>query len=700
MNKIFSKIVIGILLLISCNSLISFASAPLEAYGLNTIAGNSTYLRTSKITPNSAVIFQVTDPMGEVTTLSAVTNENGVAQSEFSNYYTERAGNYLVAVKMEADSFFSNATTFIVYSGEVSLNNSTLSPTDQVIRSYDDDALITVQLFDDYDNPIQGHLVKLISSAENDSIELYSNSELTDSNGQISFKVASSDVGTVTYTAYDVTSDVILSSKAKVVYFDNTDYIFSNNVPDDYAYAAIGNSSLAVDGLKFDEIPSSIKTGESINFTLSAIDNEEEIVGSYIGTVRFSVTDGNASYVNIPEDYTFTEQDLGEHTFSLALSFQQDGSYKIEARDTENNAIFGEYIFIVGGGTNNTNSSGITISNPAPGTYSNNIQVISGKAPAGSQLKIFDNEVAISSITADASGVFSYTTTALADGDHKIYVANVNEIGTIISASETIIIKIDTAVPEISQIVLEPANSVNPGAIVTVKLYTQDDLSQAAVIFNDNIYELKKSAEGYYEGSFAAPIEFGDYDLGVVLVDQLGNESKLEKQAKVNVGGDLGADDSTVLADVTNLKVTPEDHRATLNWDAPKTLVFKIKNYRVYYGLSPNQLTEAIDTFTDSTTWYIPNLKNGVEYYFAVIAIDEKGNVSQHFSNIVAGTPNPIVENVPSPDVTLGTAGSDALDEMEKDASESGPEIIWLTVFSLLGGAFYTIMRKTRESIE
>lgn len=696
MNKFFLKIVIGILVLISCHSLISFASAPLEAYGLNTIAGNSTYLRTSKTIPNASIVFQVTDPMGEITILSTVTNENGVAQNELSNYYTERAGNYLVSTKLEADLLFGNATTFIVYPNEVSLNNSVLTPTDQVVRSYDDDdALISIQLFDDYDNPIEGHLVKLISSADDDSIELYSSSELTDADGQIIFKVFSSDVGTVTYTAYDVTSDVILSSKAKVVYFDNTDYIFSNDIPDDYGYAALGNSSLGVDGFKFDEIPSSIKTGESINFTLSAIDNKDEIVSSYTGKVRFSVTDGSASYVNIPEDYTFTEQDLGEHTFSLALSFQQDGTYKIEAKDTENTAIFGEYDFTVGGGSSDS-SGGIKIANPSPGTYSNNIQVISGTAAKGSQLKIFDNDVSIASITADASGVFSYTTGALPDGEHVIYIATVNEVGTIVSASDPITIKIDTAGPEVTQIVLEPSDSVNPGAIVTVKLYTSDDLSQAAIIFNENIYELKKSTEGYYEGSFAAPIEFGDYNLGVVLVDQLGNEVKLENQKKLNVGGVLGEDNSTTLGDVSSLKADPQDHRVTLNWEAPKTLVYKIKNYRVYYGLSPNQLTEAIDTLTDATTWYLPNLKNGVEYYFAVIALDEKGNLSEHFSNIVASTPNPIVENVPPPEVTLGTAGGEALDEMKKDPSQSGPEIIWLVVFSLLGGAFYTIMRKNR----
>jgi hypothetical protein len=47
--------------------------------------------------------------------------------------------------------------------------------------------------------------------------------------------------------------------------------------------------------------------------------------------------------------------------------------------------------------------------------------------------------------------------------------------------------------------------------------------------------------------------------------------------------------------------------------------------YRVYYGLSPNELVEAVDTFTSEPSWYVYNLVNGSEYYFAVVAVDSKG---------------------------------------------------------------------------
>jgi hypothetical protein len=120
-------------------------------------------------------------------------------------------------------------------------------------------------------------------------------------------------------------------------------------------------------------------------------------------------------------------------------------------------------------------------------------------------------------------------------------------------------------------------------------------------------------------------------------------------------------------------------------------------NYRVYYGLSPNQLTEAVDTFTASTTWYLPNLKNEVEYYFAVIAVDSAGNVSELFSNIVSTVPGPDVVDAVSPEVAMGSAGSEALEDMERDPSEAGPEITWLVLFSLMGGMFYVFMGKKEK---
>ncbi len=556
---------------------------------------------------------------------------------------------------------------------------STILPKDQV-AGVNEQVYLSVKLADSSGVPIVGHKVKLISSSGEDSIENLS--VVSDASGKVDFRITSPKAGIVTYIAYDATSDVIVSNRGKIVFFDSNEYIFSNTVKD-FSYAAVGNST-AVDHFEFEDVPSSISTNQAITFKLSAVDFQKNVVPGYSGKVRFSVIGSNAFYADLPPDYTFTAQDLGSHTFSLALNFKQAGAYLVEARDLSNNSISGEYTFIVGGTAGNQSSSEINISSPVAGTYSNNIQTVTGSATPGSKVKIFDNDLEIATVIGDITGNFSYTTSALSDGKHKFYAAMVNEVGTIIAASKTVEITVDTGAPEVSQVAFEPATNIVPGSQVKVKLFSQEKLSQAALVFQNNIYELTDSGQGFYQGSVVAPQIAGDYPVSFVIVDQLGNETRLDNASVMKVG--VGGTQMAVVGDVAGLKVVPADHRVTLNWDAPSGVV---KNYRVYYGLSPTQLSEVVDTFTNATTWYIPNLKNGTEYYFAVTAVDEKGNTSAHFSNIVSAVPNPAVGEVVAPEVLSGTAGQEVISEMPKDPSDSGPEILWVVAASLMGGYFY-----------
>lgn len=566
----------------------------------------------------------------------------------------------------------------------VSVQKSEILPKDQV-AGISEQVYLSVKLVDDGGMPISGHKIKLISSSGEDVIQALS--EVSDSTGKVEFRVSSSKTGIVTYIAYDATSDLIISNRGKIVFFSSNEYIFSNNT-NDFAFAAIGNTTSAIDHFEFENVPQQISPNQSVSFALSAVNAQSQPMTNYNGKVRFSVIGSNAFYADLPQDYSFSPQDLGSHTFSLALMFKQSGTYLVEARDLSNNAISGEYTFIVNGAASGTfGQSEISIGSPVAGTYSNNVQVVSGVAPSGSKVKIFDNDVEIATVISDISGNFSYTTSALTDGKHKFYAATANDVGTIISASNPVEITVDTGAPEVSNVVFEPAENILPGSMVKVKLFSKEKLSQAALVFQNNIYELSDSGQGFYQATIAAPKTPGEYSVSFVVVDQLGNETRLDNQAVLKVGS--GGAAVALIGDVTALKVVSADHRVTLNWTEPTYHQNNIKNYRVYYGLSPTQLSEVVDTFTFSTTWYIPNLKNGTEYYFAVVAVDEKGNMSEHFSNIVSVVPNSAVGVVSAPNVVNGTAGEDMIAEIEKDPSDSGPGLFWMFILSFTGGFFY-----------
>lgn len=694
--KIKTKIIASLLVLTVFLTANTFAAVqiqpdlPLAAYGLDTAAGYATVLRTSKTVANAPVTFTVLKPTGESVIVSAKTSANGVAIADLSDYHTKQAGFYTVSATVDGYVTDSRSNVFEVYSGSVSDKNSVVSPSDQVVHSFSEKATVSVLLLDDYGNPVPGHVVKLISSSSADEIWAAYPDSTTDESGKIVFEMRSTVSGAATYSVYDVTADIILAQKAKVVYFTSGDFILSNTSPS-LSYAASGSSSTGISKFKFESVPASVKTGEHVNFDLVAYDVADQVVTNYVGTVRFSVLSGNASYVTLPPEYTFKASDLGSHTFSLALLFQQPGSYQIEAKDSVNMSVLGTYTFNAMSSSGASASTGITITNPSAGTFSNNVQVISGKASPGASLKIFDNDVTIASLVADIDGDFSHTTGILVDGQHKIYVASVNEVGTAIATSPLVTITVDTSAPEISQVTLDPTGSVNPSAIITIRVFTNDDLSRAQAVVSGNVYDLTKSTQGYYQGTFPAPIDFGTYPINLVLVDQLGNETTLENQASLQVG--VMPPSTDVPDDVPNVRAVAEDFRVTLNWDAPSS-ENAITHYRIFYGTSPNQLTEAVDTFTNATTWYVPNLQNGTEYYFGVAAVDSKGNMSENFLKLVSSTPHAIAGAGTPPDVAEGAAGKDAIEEMKGDVSDTGPEILWLVILSLMGGGCYTAARK------
>ncbi len=81
------------------------------------------------------------------------------------------------------------------------------------------------------------------------------------------------------------------------------------------------------------------------------------------------------------------------------------------------------------------------------GITSNTTPVLSGSAEAGSTIKIYDGSTLLGSVTANASGAWSYTTPALSNGGHSITVTATDAAGNVSVASDPLSLSIDTAAP-------------------------------------------------------------------------------------------------------------------------------------------------------------------------------------------------------------------------------------------------------------
>ncbi len=81
------------------------------------------------------------------------------------------------------------------------------------------------------------------------------------------------------------------------------------------------------------------------------------------------------------------------------------------------------------------------------GITSNTTPVLSGSAEAGSTIKIYDGSTLLGSVTANASGAWSYTTPALSNGGHNFTVTATDAAGNVSTASNPLSLSVDTAAP-------------------------------------------------------------------------------------------------------------------------------------------------------------------------------------------------------------------------------------------------------------
>jgi len=137
---------------------------------------------------------------------------------------------------------------------------------------------------------------------------------------------------------------------------------------------------------------------------------------------------------------------------------------------------------------------------------------------------------------------------------------------------------------------------------------------------------------GVYTGVVAAPATAGSYPVDLILVDDLGNQSQLLGQAMIQV-----QDQSAVTPpQVRNLQALSSVMGIELNWDPITNHIDAIANYNIYYGSNFNSLDQVLQTTNSTPNLIIPNLLPATQYFFAVTAVDVKGNESQQKSAVIA----------------------------------------------------------------
>ncbi|MBU1992448.1 MAG: fibronectin type III domain-containing protein [Patescibacteria group bacterium] len=665
------------------------ASLAPDVTAIDTIAGFGTTLETGNTLPNRNLSLFLEHPDGTKEVYEVKTDGTGSASLDIFGEDLTKAGLYTVYSKY--DNVLGDESTFTVYPDEVSSAKSTANAA-QRTAALDNPILLTVKLKDQYGNAVRGHEVTVISSREEDTVSTVGGKPYTSSTGEVLFNVESNEPGVSVYSVFDTTSGKVLKNRPEV-YFE-TEYSRLSYAGGDYDNLVADASTvsyLAIEGIK-----SPVALNKNISFTVTAYNAGDKVVTDYTGTVHISAPGENGNMVELPEvDYVFTKDDLGSHTYSLGLKFLQEGLFSIEAIDIDDLSVTGMIDVTVGTGVKPSVGAQIageynfTLTSPLPATYSQTVQTLAGSAPPGFTIGFYDNDEEFGFTEADADGNYTFETTPLAEGEHTLLAVLLDENFEIIAEVDPVTIVIDASVPLVDSVEILPIGDVEPGSSLTVTVHTEEGLTSVIVKIGTESVTLQPTASAStYTGTVNAPAKAGAYDVTVSLTDALGNEALYDGQGTVTVlhGGALEGG-----FNVIGVSVIPSDSKVTLIWKVAESPA-GIKNYRIYYGTDPNLLTYAVDTFANSPTWYIPNLRNGTPHYFAVTAIDSLGNESPQMSEIVESTPF----------VTETFQGLNPVQDPLNPGSyytyfpaQTGPEILWIVVIALfVSGLYFSIKRR------
>jgi hypothetical protein len=579
------------------------------------IAGFGTEIRVIGA-PAKNITISIQRPNERDIDLSEVTDGRGESTVELRPREAERAGEYNVIVR-DRDGQKLAATMFEVFPDVPAL--LMLDPEDDVLMQ-GEATTIMIGIFDRFDNPLPNRPVILVSSDG----EVKKFDDQTGKDGRAEFSFTPDRDGEVAILAVDV-----LSNKSQRFTLDvepapsrKNSSRLSASLLDEYEeeekksdrstqrYGFIDHFDVEVDSTE-----PVLKINAPYTFSIIARDRNNRRVDDYVGSVIIETTDPLAE---VPQNAVkFRASDRGRIDLSLALMFGTPGKHTIFVRGKEDDDIRGllENVWVVGHSATPNAGRIIVESYGKSQTVPSRHVTVSGKAPVYIGLDLFANENLLASGSSDENGRFSFSVTL--DAVQTVHEMIVRESdGGLDRVSDPFTLTVDDAAPEIVDFLLIPPSVVS-GESFKVRLTTDAGESVLVGVGDVSLVSVPETAKNpdgtsVYEASLVAPAEAGQHTVTVIIRDRAGNEVQQSKILTVLRSG---------IAPVQNLRASADGEDIILSWMAVAGAV----QYRVYWGLSPINLTSQIDTGSAATSARLTGLQSGVTYFFAITAIDGSG---------------------------------------------------------------------------
>lgn len=624
-------------------ALILSLAFPLQAFALgmisadDSIAGVGIPLTVSDLAPNSAVDVVIKDPDGMSATVHAKTDAQGTAVTTVPGSLTEHAGQYSLRA-MQNRTDVSSGVQVTVAPGSMDPWTSTLQVwTPRISADGHDEAEIEVRLMDKYGNVLADRPVTLISSRPDDHITALT--PQTDDEGIQHFALSTEEPGVIQLRAVDLLSGNTIVASAQI----KAGGAMGGHLAGDVTYGnedtngALDRRMFYAQTVSFDIIdhfevtaPQSVQRGvEAQTITIRAVDRSGNTVEDYVGTVRFSSTDPEATLPNFGT-YTFKERDLGEKIFPLVLKFRTGGMQIFRVEDANDARISGEAEISVDGGGSTGPAGGITVTSHHNEDYVSSLLVtIEGTGPRFANLIVMGG-ISDAVGTTDDNGAFSIPIT-LSPGQRDFTIRVRDDAGR--NDSGPLHLILDQDLPVIKTITFAP-EMPEAGANVLVAVESEPGLESVSLNMSTDAMQASHtplaenpSLPGSYQAFFTAPAA-GSYQPVLTATDKAGNRSEIRTMFSVGMES---------LPVVQNVRVEPRVNSVELEWDA---IAGEVNGYRIYIGESPVDFQNTLDTGRVTTKATVAGLTPGKTYYFAVTALKdnaESANRSDPVSAAVLG---------------------------------------------------------------
>lgn len=276
--------------------------------------------------------------------------------------------------------------------------------------------------------------------------------------------------------------------------------------------------------------PENAKVGEALDLEIEAVDKNNNLIDDYDWTILiFSESDPEAELPSALEEntYTFSASDQWKIKFENAVKFKVKWNQDIYIYDLNDDTVLWIWEAVIDEEEKETLLD-IEILSPENWlTIPKNSISVSGTSKKNHTVKLIVNGTNELLITTNNQWLFEKTIEDLQDGENSFIAQVLNSEEEVVWESAEVKISVESNLPRLKNIKTTP-EEVEAENSFDIKIIATEWLSEVSVVINDTLTQLQKDErdEALWKKSIYAPAKAGNYQIDVVLKDEIGHEVK------------------------------------------------------------------------------------------------------------------------------------------------------------------------------